>query len=45
VERFALATRDRFFLVIEAKDPRFEYAKTMSFMQSLNAREVMDVES
>jgi hypothetical protein len=45
VERFALATRDRFFLVIEAKDSKFEYGKTMSFMQSLNAREVMDVES
>ena len=43
-ERFALATRDRFFLVIEAKDPKFDHDKTMAFMQSLNPKEVIDVE-
>lgn len=45
VERFALATRDRFFLVVEAKDPKFDYERTKSFMQTLDAREVIDVES
>jgi hypothetical protein len=42
---FALATRDRFFLVIEAKDPKFKYEETRRFMETLNAREVTDVES
>jgi hypothetical protein len=42
--RFALATRDRFFLVIETKDPKFDHAKTLEFMNSLNAKEVVDVE-
>lgn len=41
---FELASRDRFFLAIEAKDPLFEYEKTLEFMKSLNAREVVDVE-
>jgi hypothetical protein len=43
-ERFALATRDRFFLVIEARDPKFDYDKTHEFMKTLNAKEVVDVE-
>lgn len=34
--RFARATDDRFFLVIEAKDPRFHSEKTRSFLESLN---------
>jgi hypothetical protein len=41
---FALATRDRFFLVIETKDPKFDYEETRSFMNTLEAREVTDVE-
>ena len=44
VPRFALATREKFFLLIEAKDPKFDYEKTKSFMQSLNPQEVFDVE-
>lgn len=43
-ERFALATRDRFFLVIEARDPKFEHDKVLEFMNTLNAKEVIDVE-
>jgi hypothetical protein len=43
--RFALATRDRFFLAIEARDPLFDYEKTKQFMQGLEPREVFDVES
>jgi hypothetical protein len=41
---FALATRDRFFLVIEANDRKFEHDKVMSFMKTLGAQEVIDVE-
>ncbi len=44
VPRFALATREKFFLLIERKDPNFDYEKTKSFMQSLNPQEVFDVE-
>lgn len=43
VERFSAATRDRFFLVIEAEDPHFEYDETRRFMESLHPSEVMDV--
>ena len=32
---FALATRDRFFLAIEATDPKFDEAKTRAFLESL----------
>jgi Alternative complex III, ActD subunit len=42
--RFALATRDRFFLCIEAADPGFEPAATRRFLEGLGPREVTDVE-
>jgi hypothetical protein len=44
VPRFELASRDRFFLVIEARDPKFSLNDTRNFLQSLGAREVSDVE-
>ncbi len=44
VPRFALATREKFFLLIETKDPNFDYEGTKSFMESLNPQEVFDVE-
>jgi len=44
VPRFALATREKFFLVIESSDPKFDYGTTRSFMEGLNAQEVFDVE-
>jgi hypothetical protein len=44
VERFALATRDRFFLLIKARDKQFDLAKTKKFLQGLQAREVSEVE-
>ena len=44
VPRFALASREKFFLLIENKDPKYDYKKTKSFMQKLNAQEVFDVE-
>jgi len=43
VERFARASRDRFFLCIEASDPKFEPAATRQFLERLNPQEVMDV--
>jgi hypothetical protein len=44
VPRFALATREKFFLVIEARDAKFDYEETRNFMQGLSAQEVFDVE-
>jgi Alternative complex III, ActD subunit len=44
VERFALATRDRFFLLVRARDKQFDLAKTKEFLQGLQAREVSEVE-
>ena len=44
VPRFALASKDRFFLAIEARDPKFDTEATRRFLQSLGAREVSDVE-
>lgn len=41
---FALATRDRFFLAVEANDPKFEHGKVVDLLKSLNAIEVSDVE-
>ena len=43
-ERFALATRDRFFLLIKARDGKFDATKTKQFLASLKAREVSEVE-
>jgi hypothetical protein len=42
---FALASRDRFFLCIEAEDPKFDLEKTAKFLESFGAREVSDVEN
>jgi len=44
VEKFATASRDRFFLCIKARDPKFDREKTREFLKSLKAREVMDIE-
>ena len=41
---FALATRDSFFLVIEAKDVKFDHADAVRFLKNLDPREVADVE-
>ncbi len=44
VERFtAHASQDRFFLAIEATDPKFNREKTRAFLQGLGATEVNDV--
>jgi hypothetical protein len=44
VPRFVLATRDRFFLCIEATDPRFDTIETRRFLEGLDPREVTDVD-
>lgn len=44
VPRFSLATREKFFLLIEAVDEKYDYEETRSFLQSLNPQEVFDVE-
>ena len=41
---FALASRDRFFLLIEATDPKFDREATANFLRSLGPREVNDVQ-
>jgi hypothetical protein len=44
VPRFALASRDRFFLLVEATDPKFDRRRTMDFLKGLDAQEVNEVE-
>ena len=44
VPRFELATRNGFFLCIEARDPHFDRDATRRFLESVKAREVYDVE-
>jgi len=44
VPRFALASRDRYFLVIEARDPKFDRQATERLLADLNASEVSEVE-
>jgi hypothetical protein len=43
VPRFALASRNRFFLCIESRDAKFDPQRTRSFLETLGAREVSTV--
>jgi hypothetical protein len=43
VPRFALASRNRFFLCIESADPLFDHKKTCEFLETLEPREVSEV--
>lgn len=45
VPRFATASQDRFFLAIEATDPKFDRTRTFEFLKSLGAREINEVEA
>ena len=44
VPSFALASRDRFFICIEATDPKYDHDDTWRFLVSLGARAVSEVE-
>src|SRR5215510_1746600 len=43
VERFKRASNDKFFLCIEAHDPKFHLEETARFLQSVNAQHVTEV--
>ena len=43
VERFSLASSDKFFLVIESTDPKFSNAGATAFLNGLGAKGVYDV--
>lgn len=44
-DRFLRASRDRFFLAVEAVDPRFDRGETERFLRGLGPSEVKEVES
>jgi hypothetical protein len=44
VERFVAGSHDRFFLCIEATDPKFDRAATRKFLEETKAKGVYDVE-
>ena len=43
VDRFAAASRDRFFLAIEAEDPLFDPGRTREFLQGMKPNAVEEV--
>ena len=44
VERFELATRNRFFLCIESTDPKFDPQETRKFLEAIGSQGVYEVE-
>ncbi|MCZ6818087.1 MAG: DUF3341 domain-containing protein [Calditrichaeota bacterium] len=44
VPRFALASRDRFFLCIESEDEKFDPEETKKFLESLQPKDVFEVD-
>jgi hypothetical protein len=43
VKSFATASRDRFFLCVESRDPRFDAHKTRELLAGLGASDVSEV--
>lgn len=43
VDRFSAVTRDKFFLCVEAADPKFDLVDTMRFMESLKPLSISEV--
>ena len=44
VDRFAMASSDKFFLVVESADPKFDQHGTAEFLRSTGAKGVYDVD-
>jgi hypothetical protein len=44
VARFALASNDRFFLVVKVRDKSFDLVKTKKFLEGLNPHGVFEIE-
>lgn len=44
VSRFALASTDRFFLCIKARDNKFDLAQTKAFLEGLNPHGVFEID-
>lgn len=44
VPRFALASKDRFFILIEATDPKYDHDETWGFLVKCGARVVSEVD-
>jgi Protein of unknown function (DUF3341) len=42
--RFALASNDRFFLVVKVRDNKFDLSKTKAFLEGLNPHGVFEIE-
>jgi len=45
VPRFALASKDRFFLIVFSSDPKYDPASTRGFLESLAPRSISEVPS
>jgi len=45
VPRFALASKDRFFLIVFSSDPKYDLAGTRNFMEGLAPRSISEVPS
>jgi Protein of unknown function (DUF3341) len=45
VPRFALASRDRFFLCVKARDKKFDLEKTKAFLETLQPQGVYEIEA
>jgi hypothetical protein len=45
VPRFAMATKDRFFLIVFSTDPKYSAAGTRQFLESLGPRSISEVPS
>ena len=43
VERFEHASRDKFFLLVESADPKFDRRQTLELLKGLNASEINEV--
>ena len=44
VPSFARASQDRFFLAIEANDPKFDRTRTFDFLKSVGAKEINEIQ-